>query len=159
MYTILVQCPEYVAHYLKKKFHVSDGAVLLPQFTLSWYAIANSAQRRPPTEVPHQGNLFVAFHEKSVPLKDLRRQNWLSDKRLRYISKLLRWDFDMNLLEYMEREHYRHGVDYESAARQFHRLYELEGLVSEEALLKKHIRWKKLRKEFRLQAEQMDIEF
>ncbi len=154
---INIECAPYVAQYLKKMYHVVDGAVLLPQYTLAWYTIVNCAQRRPPEEKPVVGTLTVAFKDEAVRYKDLRYNNWIGRKRLKYISNLLRLDFDMNLMEFMEREHYKQGVDYDTAARMFHRMYELGDTVTEEALLKKHIRWKKKRREFRLEAEQIDL--
>ena len=157
MYTISVRCPDYVAQYLKKEYHVVDGAVLLPQYCLAWAAIVNGTQVRPITHPPHTGNLRVGIMSGAVRFKNLDKQSWLGEKRLNYISKLLRWQFDIALLEYMEKQHYRHGWDYDEAMREFYRYYQLDGYISEEALQKKHTRWKQKRKEWRKQAKQLEI--
>ncbi len=158
MIVISINVKPYIARYAMRRYSCNDGAVLLPAHSVALHAIYNRLQRRPSSVVPRSGNLRVMLRE-GVVEKDLTRNNYLSASAERHIDRLLTLDFDMTLHEYMDKQYYQRGIDYEISAEAFHAQYDLGETLTTGALLKKHIRWKKVRRGFRRQEEQGEISF
>ena len=158
MRVISINVKPYIARYVMSRYNSSAGAVLLPPHSLALHAIYNLLQSRPRMAVPRDGNLQVMLRE-GVVKKDIIKNNYLSARAERYIDRLLTLDFDMTLHEYMDKQYYQKGIDYEASAEAFSVMYNLGDTLTSGALLKKHIRWKKLRREYRRQAEQGEISF
>lgn len=158
MQYIEIHISEYLVQFIKERFTCLDnGAVLLPQFTTMWYAIVNGAVSRPEHESPVVGNLTIAVRDLST-CKNLRCCNHIGKKRMDYIEKLARQWFDMELFEYMERRYYKEGVDYQASAWLFYEEYKLEGFLTFEALLQKHVRWKNKRRNYIKNSDQLEID-
>ena len=68
-------------------------------------------------------------------------------------------DFDMFLHSYMDHERYQYGVDYKDSVQAFIKKYHLSGKVTPEALLKKHVRWKKKVMTWRTESVQLKMKF
>ena len=81
----------------------------------------------------------------------MREFTYLTKTAMLQIERLLRLDFDMTLIEYMNNEYFRKGIDYAVSAEEFLKHYNLIGSITSAALLKKCIRWKKKRREYRQQ--------
>ncbi|MBQ8100523.1 MAG: hypothetical protein IJ169_04460 [Paludibacteraceae bacterium] len=159
MYFISINIHPYLAQYARVRFAQVDGAVLLPRDSIIHYALINRLQAPPKFAAATQpGNLAVAVRETETE-KDVRRLNGLSDSANRHIEQLLRLDFDMTLHEYMDRAYYKQGTDYLQAAALFHQHYRLGSTITQEALLKKHVRWKKRRRDYRKNSEQLELTY
>lgn len=149
MVSVTIQVAPYLAQYARKRWAVtSDGGVIPPKYTQLYYTLVGWLSAKPVGANLPAGNLTVLLAEKDVS-KDLRHNVWLSPQALFRIERALRCDFDMTLHDYMDELYYRKGIDYQMSAVAFCERYGLDGLISEEALLKKHVRFKKLRRQNR----------
>lgn len=148
----------YLAEYARRRY--ASAMPDVAQFSacsLVNHAIVNSLAEPPVESKERHGNLLVMVNEKYCGLKDIEKYNYLTFDGENKVGKMLLLDFDMFLHSYMDRARYRNGIDYQDSARAFVEKYHLGGLVTEEALLKKHVRWKKQIKKYRTEAVQLKL--
>lgn len=148
----------YLALWAKQRYPKMDEVVLLPRESLVLHVIINRLQRRPRNTVPSTGNLLIGISEKRVE-KDLQVNNWLKPASMTHIERLLRMEFDMVLHDYMDKRFYREGIDYEVSAHTFHEHYNLGDTITDSALLKKHVRYKHVRLQYRRKVQQTELVF
>ncbi len=158
MIVIPLTVAPYIACWARQHYPKANDAVLMPRESLALYAIVNRLQRRPRNVVPSGGNLLIGISEKKVD-KDLQTCNWLPPTAMTHIESMLRMEFDMQLHNYMDKRYYRDGIDYKVSAQVFHDHYGLGDTITEEALLKKHVRYKQMRLKYRRMAQQTELTF
>lgn len=144
MLVLNIYVKPYLAEYARQKYPspIKDVAQF-PAASLVNHAIVNSLIKQPANPAEHKGNLLVMVNERICDLKDLETNNYLNFEGENNVSDKLLLDFDMSLHSYMGHQRYRYGIDYKDSVKMFIDKYHLTGLVTPEALLKKHVRWKK----------------
>lgn len=144
MLVLNIYVKPYLAEYARQKYPspIKDVAQF-PAASLVNHAIVNSLIKQPANPADHKGNLLVMVNERISDLKDLETNNYLNFEGENNVSDKLLLDFDMYLHGYMGHQRYRYGIDYKDSVKMFIDKYHLTGLVTPEALLKKHVRWKK----------------
>lgn len=144
MLVLNIYVKPYLAEYARQKYPspINDVAQF-PAASLVNHAIVNNLIKQPANPADHKGNLLVMVNERICDLKDLETNNYLNFEGENNVSDKLLLDFDMVLHSYMGHQRYRYGIDYKDSVKMFIDKYHLTGLVTPEALLKKHVRWKK----------------
>lgn len=160
MLVLNIYVKPYLAEYARKKYPspIKDVAQF-PATSLVNHAIANSLIKKPAIPAENKGNLLVMVNEKICNLKDLDTNNYLNFEGENNVGEKLLLDFDMFLHSFMDHMRYHHGVDYKDSAQMFVRKYHLTGKVTPEALLKKHVRWKKKITKYRTEGVQLKMNF
>jgi len=160
MLVLNIYTKPYLAEYARHKYPspIKD-VVQFPAASLVNHAIANSLIKRPANPVESKGNLLVMVNEKICNLKDIETFNYLTFDGENNVSEKLMLDFDMFLHSYMDHERYQYGVDYKDSVQAFIKKYHLSGKVTPEALLKKHVRWKKKVMTWRTESVQLKMKF
>lgn len=158
MIVISLTVTPYLAVWVQHRYPSQEDAVLLPRDSLVHHALINRLKERPHHVIPSRGNLLIGVSERSSE-KDMKRCNWLSPQAELHITRLLRLDFDSTLHYFLDQQYYRKGIDYKDAAVAFHEHYRLQDTITVDALLKKHIRWKHVRKTYQLAAQQTEFNF
>lgn len=150
----------YLAEYARHKYPSPlSNVVRFPSSSLVNHAIINKLVETPQNATQRTGNLLVMVNEAICDLKDIERYNYLTlTDEIRVGEKLL-IDFDAHLHSFMDNKRYRHGIDYKDSAENFIKEYHLSGLVTTEALLKKHVRWKKKVAHYRTDGVQLKMNF
>ncbi|MBR1711219.1 MAG: hypothetical protein IJ719_20725 [Clostridia bacterium] len=150
----------YLAEYARRRYPSPiPDVVQFPASSLVNHAIVNSLVKTPAKAEPRNGNLLVMVNEKICNLKDLDVYNYLTYKGEKNVGMKLLLDFDMLLHTYMDNLRYHKGIDYKDSAEAFVKKYHLTDLVTEEAMLKKHLRWKKEVTNYRTQGVQLKMNF
>lgn len=144
MLVLNIYVKPYLAEYARRRYPspIRDVA-LFPAASLVNHAIVNSLVATPANAGPRNGNLLVMVNEKICLLKDIEVYNYLPYTAENNVGKKLLLDFDVHLHTYMDNYRYHSGIDYKDSAEAFVRKYHLGDLVTAEAMLKKHLRWKK----------------
>lgn len=160
MLVLNVYVKPYLAEYARQKYPspIKDVAQF-PAASLVNHAIANSLIKKPAIPVENKGNLLVMVNEKICNLKDLDTNNYLNFEGENNVGEKLLLDFDMFLHSFMDHMRYHHGVDYKDSAQMFVKKYHLAGKVTPDALLKKHVRWKKKLAKYRQECVQLKMNF
>lgn len=160
MLVLNIYVKPYLAEYARQKYPspIKDVAQF-PAASLVNHAIVNSLIKQPVNPAEHKGNLLVMVNERICDLKDLETNNYLNFEGENNVSDKLLLDFDMSLHSYMGHQRYRYGIDYKDSVKMFIDKYHLTGLVTPEALLKKHVRWKKKVDTWRAEGVQLKMKF
>ena len=160
MLVLNIYVKPYLAEYARQKYPspIKDVAQF-PAASLVNHAIVNSLIKQPANPAEHKGNLLVMVNERICDLKDLETNNYLNFEGENNVSDKLLLDFDMFLHSYMGHQRYRYGIDYKDSVKMFIDKYHLTGLVTPEALLKKHVRWKKMVDTWRAEGVQLKMKF
>lgn len=160
MLVLNIYVKPYLAEYARQKYPspIKDVAQF-PAASLVNHAIVNSLIKQPANPAEHKGNLLVMVNERICDLKDLETNNYLNFEGENNVSDKLLLDFDMFLHSYMGHQRYRYGIDYKDSVKMFIDKYHLTGLVTPEALLKKHVRWKKKVDTWRTEGVQLKMKF
>lgn len=160
MLVLNIYVKPYLAEYARQKYPspIKD-VVQFPAASLVNHAIANSLVKRPANPAENNGNLLVMVNEKICNLKDLEMNNYLNFEGENNVSDKLLLDFDMFLHSYMDHQRYQYGVDYKDSVQMFVKKYHLTDMVTPEALLKKHVRWKKKVTTWRTEGVQLKMKF
>ncbi len=160
MLVLNIYVKPYLAEYARKRYaSPMPDVALFPAASLVNHAIVNSLVQAPAKTEPRNGNLLVMVNEKICNLKDLDVYNYLTFCGEHNINKVLLLDFDAFLHSYMDSRRYNQGVDYQDSADELVEKFHLTGLVTSEALLKKHVRWKKKVTNYRTQGVQLKMNF
>ena len=147
---------EYARHKYASPFH---DVARFPAASLVNHAIVNELVETPKQSEPRKGNLLVMVNEKNCNLKDIEVYNYLTFEGENNVGEKLLLDFDMFLHSYMDSRRYHSGIDYKDSAEEFVKKYHLTGMVTSEALLKKHVRWKKKVTKYRTEGVQLKMNF
>ena len=160
MLVLNIYTKPYLAEYARQKYPspIKDVAQF-PAASLVNHAIANSLIKPPAIPVERKGNLLIMVNEKICNLKDLEVYNYLNFDGEDNVSKKLLLDFDMFLHRYMDFQRNHNGIDYKDSAQSFIEKYHLAGKIAPEALLKKHVRWKKKVRTYRTEGVQLKMNF
>ena len=160
MLVIGINIVPYLAAYAQHRYKCPvPDAVRFPSMSLINQTIINKLTIRPAHINPGNWNLRIVVAEPKYGLKDLSQYDYLPPAGEREVFNVLRMDFDATLHKYMDTERYERGVFYKDSVASFIKKYELAGLISEDALLKKHVRWKRYTSRYRAQTMQLDINF
>lgn len=160
MLVLNIYVKPYLAEYARQRYPspIKD-VVQFPAASLVNHAIANSLIQTPANPPENRGNLLVMVNERICNLKDLEVNNYLNFEGENNVGEKLLLDFDMFLHSFMDNQRYHHGVDYKDSAQAFVDKYHLSGKVTPEALLKKHVRWKKKVTHYRTEGVQLKMNF
>jgi hypothetical protein len=161
MLVLNIYVKPYLAEYARRRYPGPiNGTVMFPAASLVNHALVNSLTEKPTVDYgERKSNLQVIVNEKICDLKDVDRFNFLTYRGENNVGEKLLLDFDMFLHSYMDRQRYHNGVDYKGSAQTFVEKYGLTGMVTPEALLKKHVRWKKKVARYRTEGVQLKMEF
>lgn len=160
MLILNIHVKPYLAEYARRRYGCPiPNTAQFPASSLVNHAIVNSLVQTPAKTEPRNGNLFVMVNEKICNLKDLDVYNYLTFDGENNVREKLLLDFDVHLHSYMDTQRYRFGIDYKDSALAFVEKYHLDGLVTSEALLKKHVRWKKKVTHYRTEGVQLKMNF
>ena len=141
MLVLNIYVKPYLAEYARQKYpSLIKDVAQFPAASLVNHAIVNSLIKQPANPAEHKGNLLVMVNERICDLKDLETNNYLNFEGENNVSDKLLLDFDMYLHGYMGHQRYRYGIDYKDSVKMFIDKYHLTGLVTPEALLKKHVK-------------------
>ena len=160
MLILSIHTKPYLAEYARQRYpsYIPDVAQF-PASSLVNHAIVNSLVETPAKAESRPGNLLVMVNEKICNLKDIEIFNYLTFEGENNVNKKLLLDFNAFLHNYMDSRRYNHGIDYKDSAAKFVEAYHLTELVTVDALLKKHIRWKKMVKNYRTEGVQLKMNF
>ena len=160
MLVLNIYVKPYLAEYARRRYPspIKDVA-RFPAASLVNHAIVNSLVETPANPGENKGNLLVMVNEKICNLKDLERNNYLNYDGENNVGEKLLLDFDIVLHGYLDHQRYHQGIDYKVSVNKFIERYHLTGLVTPDALLKKHVRWKKKLAKYRQECVQLKMNF
>lgn len=148
----------YLAAYARSRYSTGmPDVVRFPAASLVNHTIINKLTKRPDGAEPREGNLMVLVNDKVPGCKDFTQYNFLPLTGETAVNNALLMNFDAHLHFYMDRKRYDDGIDYKDSADAFIQLYGLEGLISADALLKKHVRWKSMVRAYRQEPIQLEM--
>lgn len=160
MLILNIHTKPYLAEYARWRYaSPMPDVAQFPASSLVNHAIANSLVETPAKAEPRPGNLLVMVNEKICNLKNIEIFNYLTFAGENNVNKKLLLDFDTFVHSYMDNRRYNQGVDYKDSAVELVEKYHLTGLVTADALLKKHVRWKKKVTNYRTQGVQLKMAF
>lgn len=160
MLILNIHIKPYLAHFALKKYPSwKSGTVKFPAFSLMNTLLLQRLRQRPHHQPVPNGNLPVMLNEEKNVCKRTDVFNWISRNDEVIVERMLRLNFDTEMHYYFERKRIREGVEYQDSAELFIKEWGLNGLIEPEALLKKHVRWKKMLKEHRTGGEQTELNF
>ena len=160
MIILNIHTKPYLAHYALIEYPTyHTGVVRFPAESLMNMAILSRLKVRPFKESPNAGNLPVLVNEETNLSKRTDMYNWITRADEGLVERCLRMDFNATLHYFMDSNRYNRGIDYKDSANLFVEKYGLAGLIQPEALLKKHVRWKKQIRDRRTGGEQTEFNF
>lgn len=160
MLILNIHTKPYLAEYARRRYaSPMPDVAQFPASSLVNHAIVNSLVETPAKLEPRPGNLLVIVNEKICNLKDIETFNYLTFDGENKVNEKLLLDFDAFLHSYMDSRRYNQGIDYKDSVTEFVEKYHLTGLVTADALLKKHVRWKKKVTNYRTQGVQLKMNF
>lgn len=161
MLVLNIYVKPYLAEYARQRYSTGmPNVVRFPAYSLTNHAIVNLLKETPDRAEPRtDGNLLVMVNEGICELKDIERYNYLSPGDEIRVQKNLLLDFNVSLHWYLDMQRHYHGVDYKDSAEMFIKKYNLEGLLTPEAVLKKQVRWKKQIRNYRTEGVQLKMNF
>ena len=161
MLILNIHIKPYLARYARKKYpSYMQDVVKFPFHSLMNTALLQRLKQKPQYQSMPSGNLAVMLNEEKNVSKRTDIYNWISRNDEGVIERMLRLDFNATLHYYFDSKRYNKGIDYNDSAEWFIEEWGLQGLIEPDALLKKHVCWKKLLKERRSSiGEQTELNF
>ena len=155
MLILNIHIEPYLAQYAIKKYpSYIPNVVRFSSYSLMNTAILSRLKMKPYIQKAPNGNLGVMLNEENNKSKRTDVYNWISRNDESVVERMLRLDFDMMLHYYFDSNRNRKGIGYNDSAEMFVQEFGLEGLIGTDALLKKHVRWKKMVREQSLRKNQ-----